>query len=69
MPGPAGADQHRPSVSKSENGNYVIVWTDNRNGTNDFYVQQYSLIGEAIGKNIKVNEDIVNSNGWGFPWF
>jgi len=53
--------QSSPAVSVDKNGNFVIVWMDNRNGEYDIYCQRYNSNGEAQGNNIKVNDDINNS--------
>jgi hypothetical protein len=45
------------SVSIDGNGNFVIVWTDKRNGDWDIYAQRYSYDGTALGGNFKVNDD------------
>ena len=51
------ADQYQPSISLDGNGNFVITWTDERNGNGDIYAQCYASDGTKIGTNFKVNDD------------
>jgi hypothetical protein len=44
----------RPSVSKQTNGNFVVVWTDERHGDRDIYGQRYSTDGQRMGENFHV---------------
>ncbi len=52
-------DQWCPSISVDGNGNFVIVWHDERNGYNniDIYCQRYNSSGTSQGVNFKVNDD------------
>ncbi len=50
------AYQRWPSISMDGSGNFVIVWHDERNGS-DIYYQRYNSIGTAQGVNTKVNDD------------
>jgi len=52
-----GARQNVPSISADESGNFVIVWSDERNGNRDIYAQRYSSDGSALETNFKVNDD------------
>jgi len=45
------------AISVDNNGNFVITWTDGRNGYSDIYAQRYSGDGIALGGNFKVNDD------------
>jgi len=47
-----------PSVTMNNNGNYVIVWLDGRNGNYDIYAQRYSNVDTAFSGNFKVNDDV-----------
>jgi len=47
-----------PSISTVSSGNFVITWTDERNGDTDIYAQRYSSDGTALGSNFKVNDDL-----------
>ena len=51
------ADQWNPSIAMDGSGNFVIVWSDGRNGNYDIYYQSYDTIGAAQGVNTKVNND------------
>jgi hypothetical protein len=56
--GPFGTLQTGPSISTASNGNFVITWTDSRNGDDsDIYAQRYSSDGSALSANFKVNND------------
>jgi hypothetical protein len=47
----------QPSISTDGNANFVITWTDERNGNRDIYAQRYSNDGTALGTNFRVNDD------------
>ncbi|NOX37608.1 MAG: hypothetical protein GXO78_08730, partial [Calditrichaeota bacterium] len=49
--------QKYPSVATNSRGNFVVVWTDNREGNRDIYAQRYASDGTPIGNNFKVNDD------------
>ena len=49
--------QYYPSISADSSGNFIITWTDERNGDVDIYGQRYSKDGIALGSNFKVNDD------------
>lgn len=53
-----GCEQSYPSIAMDHAGNFVIVWSDYRNGNSDIYFQRYNSNGSALGENIKVNDDI-----------
>ncbi len=56
----SSTDQLSPRVSAGNFGNFLIVWTDKRNGQNDIYGQFYDTAGKALGSNIKINDDDVD---------
>jgi len=45
-----------PAIATDGSGNFVICWTDERNGGPDIYAQRYSSSGEPLGGNFRVNE-------------
>ncbi len=53
-----GSEQSTPYIDGDGNGNYVITWKDNRNGSNfDIYAQIVLSDSSALGSNFKVNDD------------
>jgi hypothetical protein len=56
------AIQESAAISMDGNGNFVIVWRDNRNYNYDIYYQRYDSSGVAIGTNIKANDDAGNES-------
>lgn len=46
-----------PSVAADGNGNYVVVWDDDRLGANYIFLQWFSASGFALGTNSAVNSD------------
>ena len=59
-----GASQEHPSISMDATGNFVIVWSDNRNNNYDIYYQRYTSTGGALGINTKVNDDVDSVKQW-----
>jgi len=51
------AEQRNPSIGMDRNGNFVIVWEDERHGHCDIYAQMFDLGGESIGNNFRINND------------
>jgi hypothetical protein len=50
-----------PYVARNRNGNFVVVWMDDRNGNYDIFAQQYDNIGNPISSNFIVNDNIGTS--------
>lgn len=50
--------QHEPDVAISPDGWYIVVWYDSRSGNENIYLQRFDSIGNPVGINIKVNDDI-----------
>ena len=50
------AAQRSPVVGIDKNGNFVIVWQDERNGDADIYAQRYSADGTPQGNNFQIND-------------
>jgi hypothetical protein len=55
-------NQTNPSIAIDNTGNYIITWTDMRNGNEDIYFQRYNSSGTAVGVNTKVNNDAGTRN-------
>ncbi|MEO0075274.1 MAG: T9SS type A sorting domain-containing protein [candidate division WOR-3 bacterium] len=53
-----------PSVSANHEGDFIVCWSDNRNGNFDIYAQKYSAQGIPIGNNFKVNDDLTTASQW-----
>jgi hypothetical protein len=53
-----GSVWQRLSISMNSIGNFVITWSDSRNSEDDIYVQRYSIDGNVLGSNFKVNDDL-----------
>jgi hypothetical protein len=52
------ANQYYPSIGTDRSGNFIVTWTDKRNGTDfDIYAQFLSSDGTSSGSNFKINDD------------
>lgn len=51
------SSQYIPAIAMSCNGDFVVVWIDERNGNWDIYGQRYSASGAKQGENFRVNDD------------
>jgi hypothetical protein len=60
------ADQYNPAIAMDGSGNFVITWTDSRNGNDnlDIYAQRYNSSGIPLGSNFKVNDDAGITGQW-----
>nr|NQU93345.1 T9SS type A sorting domain-containing protein [Bacteroidota bacterium] len=54
--------QKGPSIASDAVGNFIISWSDKRNGDYDIYAQRYLSNGNAVGSNFRVNTDIGDSH-------
>ncbi len=52
-----------PSLSMNRNGNFIVVWQDNRQGTHHIYGQKYNEFCQPTGVNFKASS-ISGSNAW-----
>ncbi|MDH4222264.1 MAG: T9SS type A sorting domain-containing protein [candidate division Zixibacteria bacterium] len=46
-----------PEISSDIFSNFIITWTDYRNGNRDIYAQRYCCSGSAVGTNFRINDD------------
>jgi hypothetical protein len=46
-----------PSIAMDDSGNFVIAWTDYRNGMADIYAQRFDTSGTPLDSSFKVNDD------------
>ncbi len=56
--------QRDPSVAMDGDGGFVICWEDPRNGNWDIYAQRYSCLGDTVGSNFQVNDEVETSSQW-----
>lgn len=56
----SGADQYDPKIAVGKDGDFVVIWSDKRNGQNDIYFQLFDSTGTPQGYNQKVNNDALN---------
>jgi hypothetical protein len=56
------SSQQRVSMNAIDGqGNFYVVWEDERNGFTDIYAQRFDSIGNLISNNIRVNDDVGNA--------
>jgi len=53
--------QYQSAITVDGSGNFVIIWTDGRNGNWDIYAQRYDGNGNKQGVNFRVNDDVGSS--------
>ena len=59
--------QWQPDIAADSAGNFIVCWSDDRNGGgSDIYAQLYDQNGAAQGSNFKVNDDS-GTETQGFP--
>jgi hypothetical protein len=49
--------QQRADVTSDDNGNFVVVWQDKREGNYDIYAQRFDSSGNFLDSNFKINDD------------
>lgn len=59
--------QYNPAIDMDGHGNFVIVWSDYRNGQGDIYGQRYRFDGQAIGQNFRITDDITDGSWQSSP--
>ena len=50
-------DQSYSRVAMDKDGNFVVVWHDNRDGDYNIYAQRFDSSGNPVGFNFKINDD------------
>ncbi|MBN1348496.1 T9SS type A sorting domain-containing protein [candidate division KSB1 bacterium] len=60
----AGVGNYNPDIAVYDDGSFVVVWFDNRNGSRDIFCQRYSSSGDLIGANFKVNDNTESFDQW-----
>ncbi len=61
------SNQWTPSVSMRENGDFVICWSDERDGKSDIFAQRYDGNCNSVGPNFRVNDVEGSASLWGVP--
>lgn len=56
--------QENASVVARENGEFVVVWQDNRNLNYDIYAQSFDSLGNKVGDNFRIDNDTTNAWQW-----
>ncbi|MDH4222421.1 MAG: hypothetical protein OEV55_02660, partial [candidate division Zixibacteria bacterium] len=51
-----GSSQKHPAIAMDHNGNFVVVWLDERNADLDIYGQRFDRFGNPLCDNFKVND-------------
>jgi len=57
---PGNEEQEHPCIAMDNNGNFVIVWSDERSGDWDIWGQRYTADGTTQGENFKISDDTGN---------
>ncbi len=52
------AQQHKPRVSISNEGWFVVTWYENRFGDDDVFAQVFDSLGVPLDTNILINQDV-----------
>ncbi len=52
------AIQYACAVDGDRSSNFIITWSDIRNGNSDIYAQRFDPSGARIGTNFRVNDDV-----------
>ncbi len=63
--GPRGGDQSWPAIAALQNGSFIVVWHDERNGDRDIFAQLYDENSTPLGDNFRVDDDEKFSNPYG----
>jgi hypothetical protein len=52
-----GSDHYSPCVAVDPQGNFLVVWSDNRGGRAEIYGQGFDPAGTRLGGNFKINDN------------
>jgi len=61
--GDFGTNQYQPNIVHDSEGNYLIVWVDNRAGKLDVIAQLFDKNDTKVGTEIKINNEIAYFDG------
>jgi hypothetical protein len=66
---PGIENQTLPSISADNDGNMIVVWGDNRNGSSygDIYGQLFDPSGNKVGSNFRINDDSIRNSNQYWP--
>ncbi len=53
----ASVEHSNPKIAVADGSGFAVVWSDQRNGQNDIFIQRYTLAGDPVGSNMRVNDD------------
>jgi hypothetical protein len=56
------AQQTHPRIAVGPDRSFAIVWADKRSGNSDIYLQRFDSDGNAVGLNLRINDD--NNASW-----
>jgi hypothetical protein len=56
--------QYFPDIAMDSVGNFVVTWSDTRNGSKDVYARRFNSSGTALGSEFKVNDAGPQTSGY-----
>ena len=59
----SGSRGAAPHISSDKNGNFIVTWHDERDGSSMLYAQRFDKSGELIDTNFRVNEEGTSYSG------
>ncbi|MCP4538822.1 MAG: hypothetical protein GY832_16940, partial [Chloroflexi bacterium] len=57
----SGTEQKNPRIAVAGEDGFAIAWVDSREGSNDIYLQRFDIDGNAIERNVRVNDDTIGA--------
>ena len=63
----AAVDARGPDIVYAD-GEYAVVWTDNRSGNDDVFMQRVSMASVAISSNLQVTDDVASQRTPSVIW-